>query len=523
MAAVVVGALLAANAGALAPRPVVWRRPPRAGLVRVRTLPGTRATVAEIATLGERGFDASYPSPIGAAPTSDMTFTPHDDFFVDDGALIESQVAVNVAAPDAKPATRFRRAGPRRSVAFGPGEARAAVVTCGGVCPGLNTVVREVALCLRAQYGVETVLGVMDGYAGFAALGAGGAVDLDRDFVDDIHTRGGTVLRSSRGGHDTATICDALEAAGITLVFLVGGDGTMKGGAKIDAEMARRGRRCAVAVVPKTIDNDIPVIDKSFGFSTAVEAAVPHVRAAHTEAEACPNGVGVVKVMGRHSGFIAMHATLAAGCVDLCLVPESAFDLRAVLDHVERVLRRNGHALVVVAEGAGQAQMGAERVVDASGNAINAEVGAWLKARITDHFASAAFRDDPALGPHPAKCFLVDPTYTIRAVPANAGDQVYCSSLAHAAVHGAMAGYTRFLVGDVNTRLAMLPLDLVVNRRNIVAIRERMWTRLLFSTAQPPFEAAASDAAYEEACDAEALYASETAAGGCTVVFADDY
>ncbi|KAH8093329.1 6-phosphofructokinase [Aureococcus anophagefferens] len=255
--------------------------------------------------------------------------------------------------------------------------------------------------------------------------------------------------------------------------------------------MARRGLKCAVAVVPKTIDNDVPVIDKSFGFATAAEAAVPHIVAAATEAAACPNGVGVVKLMGRHSGFIAMHATLASGDVDLCLIPESEFDVPSILDHVERKLRKHQHALVVVAEGAGQTQMGAEGRVDASGNTLNEDVGPWLKKTITDHFASPAYDGDADFGVHRAKVFFVDPTYTIRACAANAQDQVYCSSLAHAAVHGAMAGYTRFLVGNVNTRLALLPLDLVVNRRNIVSIRDRMWTRLLFSTPQPPFEAAA--------------------------------
>ena len=286
--------------------------------------------------------------------------------------------------------------------------------------------------------------------------------------------------------------------------------------------MARRGLKCAVAVVPKTIDNDVPVIDKSFGFATAVEAAVPHIVAAATEAAACPNGVGVVKLMGRHSGFIAMHATLASGDVDLCLIPESEFDVPSILDHVERKLRKHQHALVVVAEGAGQTQMGAEGRVDASGNTLNEDVGPWLKKTITDHFASPAYDGDADFGVHRAKVFFVDPTYTIRACAANAQDQVYCSSLAHAAVHGAMAGYTRFLVGNVNTRLALLPLDLVVNRRNIVSIRDRMWTRLLFSTSQPPFEAATGHEGEEE-CDPYQLYRAETASGGCTVVLPDDY
>lgn len=202
-------------------------------------------------------------------------------------------------------------------------------------------------------------------------------------------------------------------------------------------------------------------------------------------------------------------------------MPESQFDVDVCLAHLETTLRKNNHALVVVAEGAGQVQMGAATERDASGNVLNADVGQWLKDTITRHFAQPKYDDDPHFHGRKAKCFLVDPTYTIRAVPANAHDQVYCSSLAHAAVHGAMAGYTRFLVGNINTRIAMLPLDLVVNRRNIVSIRDRMWTRLLFSTSQPPFETAAQ--LYEEECDADHLYRAETASGGCTVVFDTDF
>ena len=284
--------------------------------------------------------------------------------------------------------------------------------------------------------------------------------------------------------------------------------------------MSRRDKKCVVCCVPKTIDNDVPLIDNSFGFTSAVEAAIPMIEAANTEAEACPNGIGIVKLMGRHSGFIALHATLASGDVDLCLVPESSFEIEGIMDHLEAKLRENNHALVVVAEGAGQAQMGASIKFDASGNALNEDVGLWLKSMITNHFAADRYDNDQDFAGKKAKCFLVDPTYAIRAVPANAYDQVYCSSLAHAAVHGAMAGYTRFLVGNINTRLAMLPLDLVVNRRNIVAIRDRMWTRLLFSTGQPPFDAVVTS---DDECDAEGLYRSETATGGCTVSFGDEY
>ena len=490
-------ALVAARAAALAP-------------------PNLR--VAEVPKLADRLDDLpSVPSPIGH--TDAIHFVPSGDIFVDDDALIASSVTATRSRMISEDATFFHRAGPRRDVVFEPGEARACIVTCGGVCPGLNTVVRELYLCLAKLYGVSTVYGVQNGYSGFQDW-ARDAVQMSPEFVYEIQRKGGTVLRSSRGGHDTVKICDALDENGVNMLFVIGGDGTMKGACKIDAEMKLRGRKCVVCCVPKTIDNDVPLIDTSFGFSSAVDAAIPMILTANTEAEACPNGIGIVKLMGRHSGFIALHATLASGDVDLCLVPESSFQVKEIMDHLEQKLRQNDHALVVVAEGAGQAQMGAEPKFDASGNALNEDVGLWLKSVITNHFAHERYDSDPDFAGKKAKCFLVDPTYAIRAVPANAYDQVYCSSLAHAACHGAMAGYTRFLVGNINTRLAMLPLDLVVNRRNIVGIRDRMWTRLLFSTGQPPFEASLN---VEEECDAELLYRGETATGGCTVSFGDEY
>uniref|UniRef100_A0A7S2E325 Phosphofructokinase domain-containing protein n=1 Tax=Octactis speculum TaxID=3111310 RepID=A0A7S2E325_9STRA len=245
-----------------------------------------------------------HDTPLGNAPDSMMKTRPDPSFFVNEDDLIAAQVAHT--AQEARSPQAFHRAGARAKVAFEVGEAKAAIATCGGLCPGLNTVVRELYLCLSRQYGVKTVLGIRDGYAGFGRIDK--AIELTEEYVADIQKQGGTVLRSSRGGHDTMVICDALEAQGINMLFLVGGDGTMKGAVKIEDEMRRRGKKCVVGVVPKTIDNDVPVIDMSFGFNTAVQEAASHINAAYTEAAGCPNGIGVVRLMGRHSGFIAMTA-----------------------------------------------------------------------------------------------------------------------------------------------------------------------------------------------------------------------
>jgi 6-phosphofructokinase 1 len=349
--------------------------------------------------------------------------------------------------------THFRRAGPRKRVYFEPDEVRAAIVTCGGLCPGLNTVVRELVCGLHDMYGVTSIYGIEGGYKGFYARNT---VELTPRSVNDIHKRGGTVLGTSRGGHDTAKIVNSIQDRGINQVYIIGGDGTQKGAASVHEEVQRRGLKCAVVGVPKTIDNDIAVIDRSFGFDSAVEEARRAIDAAHVEAESAENGIGVVKLMGRNSGFIAMHATLASRDVDCCLIPESPFYLDGkggLLEFAEKRLRDNGHMVIVVAEGAGQ-DLVAESTRfadthDASGNKALLDVGLWLSQKIKDHF-----KKKPSF---PITLKYIDPAYMIRAVPSNASDNVYCTLLAHSALHGAMAGYTGFTVGPVNGRQAYIP------------------------------------------------------------------
>ncbi|PKI75970.1 hypothetical protein CRG98_003628 [Punica granatum] len=307
------------------------------------------------------------------------------------------------------------------------------------------------------MYGVSSVLGIEGGYRGFYARNT---IPLTPKVVNDIHKRGGTILGTSRGGHITSKIVDSIEDRGINQVYIIGGDGTQKGAAVIFEEIRKRGLKVAVVGIPKTIDNDIPVIDKSFGFDTAVEEAQRSINAAHVESESIENGIGVVKLMGRHSGFIAMYATLASRDVDCCLIPESPFYLEGpggLFEYIEKRLKENGHMVIVIAEGAGQELlskiMRKMDEADASGNKLLQDVGLWISHRIK-----------------------VDPTYMIRAIPSNASDNVYCTLLAHSAIHGAMAGYTGFTVGPR-----------ITERQNKVVITDRMWARLLSSTNQPSF------------------------------------
>ncbi|KAK7251495.1 hypothetical protein RIF29_34757 [Crotalaria pallida] len=385
-----------------------------------------------------------------------------------------------IAHKDSPRGVHFRRAGPRQRVYFESDEVLAAIVTCGGLCPGLNTVIRELVCGLNNMYGVKTVLGINGGYKGFYAQNT---ITLTPKNVNDIHKRGGTILGSSRGGHDTTKIVDSIQDRGINQVYIIGGDGTQRGAAKIFEEIRKRCLKVAVVGIPKTIDNDIPVIDKSFGFDTAVEEAQRAINAAHVEAESIENGIGVVKLMGRYSGFIAMFATLASRDVDCCLIPESPFYLEGpggLYEFVEKRLKENGHVVLVIAEGAGQELFsGSLQTMDASGNKLLQDVGLWISQKLKDYFAKQTTLH--------INLKYIDPTYMIRAVPSNASDNVYCTLLAQSAVHGAMAGYTGYTSGLVNGRQTYIPFYRIGEGPNKVVITDRMWARLLSSTNQPSF------------------------------------
>ncbi|CAN6914934.1 unnamed protein product [Brassica oleracea] len=400
-------------------------------------------------------------------------------YFVDADDTVPQKIVVHKDGPRG---IHFRRAGPRQKVYFESDEVHACIVTCGGLCPGLNTVIREIVSSLSYMYGVKRILGIDGGYRGFYARNT---VSLDSKVVNDIHKRGGTILGTSRGGHDTTKIVDSIQDRGINQVYIIGGDGTQRGASVIFEEVRRRGLKVAVVGIPKTIDNDIPVIDKSFGFDTAVEEAQRAINAAHVEAESIENGIGVVKLMGRFSGFIAMYATLASRDVDCCLIPESPFYLEGeggLFEYIEKRLKESGHMVLVIAEGAGQdlmsKSMESVTLKDASGNKLLNDVGLWLSQSIKDHFNQKKMV---------MNLKYIDPTYMIRAVPSNASDNVYCTLLAQSAVHGAMAGYTGYVSGLVNGRQTYIPFYRITEKQNHVVITDRMWARLLSSTNQPSF------------------------------------
>ena len=365
--------------------------------------------------------------------------------------------------------------GPRKHLYFDPARTRAAIVTCGGLCPGLNNVIRGLVLEMADSYGITDVLGFRDGFRGLVGA-SGDPVKLTRDFVADIHNRGGTILGTSRGNQDPDVMVATLVRLGVSVLFVIGGDGSLRGAKGIADAAARLGVELSVIGVPKTIDNDIPYLDQSFGFQTAFTRATDSIKAALTEASSTPGGIGLVKVMGRHSGFIACYASLASHDVDFVLIPEVPFSLDTFLGLLRKRVHRQGHAVIVVAEGAGQDLFTYDGAVDASGNARLADIGTLLRERITADFAAAG--EELTLR-------YVDPGYAIRSVAANGWDAVYCLRLAQTAVHAAMAGRTAMVVGRWHGRFVHIPIPVATGSRNQVDPNGDLWMSVLEATGQP--------------------------------------
>ena len=378
----------------------------------------------------------------------------------------------------------YMRAGPRKLLHFDPNTVSAAIVTCGGLCPGLNNVIREITNTLHQIYGIGgTVYGIQGGFRGFHDTSVHlQPIILTPTLVENIHHEGGTVLGSSRGGFDLEKILDFLHHKKINQLYVIGGDGTHRGAFAIHEGCMKRGYNISVAGIPKTIDNDVDYIDHSFGFGSAVEAATLSIRSAKTEAVCnLPNGIGIVKLMGRSAGFIAAHATMASGDVDLCLVPEVPLVLEGehgCLPHLLRRVQEQGYAVVVVAEGAGEEVLGTSAETDASGNKILPKIGEFMKDAITKYFEQQTGE--------PATVKYIDPSYTVRSVAANASDSLYCMQLAQNAVHGAMSGITGFTVGLCNNRMVWLPIpEVVATSPRSMNPNGRTWERVLALTRQP--------------------------------------
>jgi 6-phosphofructokinase 1 len=414
-----------------------------------------------VTVLGE----AHFPSPIRRT--------------VSDSLLVPEKIVRDGLAPPT-PELLFELAGPRAKLFFDPAHTRAGIVTCGGLCPGLNDVIRSLYLELYHGYGVTEVLGFRGGYQGLDPARGAEPIVLTTEVVDDIHTTGGTILGTSRGPVDIERAVDNLVRREVSILFTIGGDGTQRGGNALFQEARRRNHPLAVVGIPKTVDNDVAFVTRSFGYLTAVEEAARVLDRAHTEARSVNNGIALVKLMGRQSGFIAAGATVACQDVNFALVPEVPFALDGAggfLAALTRRIARRGHALVVVAEGAGQDLVSREHTQrDASGNVKLADIGLYLRERIERWFQAERI---------PMVMRYIDPSYLIRSSPANGADSILCDLFARHAVHAAMAGKTGVVIGYLHDTFIHVPIELLTSRTKTMDPDGFAWRAVLATTGQP--------------------------------------
>ena len=427
----------------------------------------------DILSLGE----AKIQSPISRSRVENATVS-----FVSDTDKVVIDVhpeRIRQFVLEGKTLPAFEMAGPRERIYFDPSKLRAALVTCGGLCPGLNDIIRAIVLELYFGYGVRNIFGIRYGLQGFIPEYGYDVVNLDPKSVSGIHERGGSILGSSRGPQPIEEIVDSLERMNIGILFMIGGDGTLKAASSISDVIDERKLKISVISVPKTIDNDIFLVSKSFGFDTAVDVATLAIKAAHNEAEGYPNGIGLIKLMGRYSGFIASTVVLSQQDVNYVLIPEVDFDLdgpKGLLTSLERRLETRRHAVIVVAEGAGQKFFeGQHDEKDPSGNVRLKDIGLFLKETIMKHFR--ALNIDISLK-------YIDPSYIIRSLPANANDRAFCSVLGRDAVHAGMAGKTRLLIGHWNNQFVHIPMSASVGKRKQVDPEGKLWRSVLEATGQ---------------------------------------
>jgi len=383
------------------------------------------------------------------------------------------EVILNVVNEEIK--CRVELAGPRKMIFFEPSATKVAIITCGGLCPGINDVIRAIVMALYYRYGVKEIVGYKYGYEGLNPT-ISQSVMLTPEFVKNIHTLGGTILGTSRGPQDVKMMVKFLQDNKINILFTIGGDGTLKGALQMVEEIKQQGLQICVVGVPKTIDNDLLFMEKTFGFDTAVAMAQISIRSAHTEAVSARNGIGVVKLMGRDSGFIALYASVASSDVNLLLIPEVPFSWEKICEYVDWRLQNRGHCLIVVAEGAGQQLCEQETTFDKSGNKVLADIGNSVKHELNRYFSKKGVD-------HTIK--YIDPSYTIRSAPAEPIDRIYCIELAHMAVHAAMTGRTGIVPGLVHGNYVHLPIKKVVEKRKCVNPKEMFYQIFLDNSGMP--------------------------------------
>lgn len=407
------------------------------------------------------------------APTlGEARFNSRQSSTVSDDVSIPERIEVG-----ADPGVHFELAGPRAKLFFDAKKTRAGIVTCGGLCPGLNNVIRSLFLELYYGYGVEEVIGFRGGYAGLDPKCELDPVKITPRFIDGIHQQGGTILSSSRGPVDIGRAVENLIAREVNILFTVGGDGTQRGANDLFQEARKRGHALSVVGVPKTIDNDVGFVSRTFGFFSAVEEAKRVLDCAHTEARSVPGGIGLVKLMGRHAGFITAGAVVASQDVNFALIPEVPFKLESFLAALKQRMIAKSHAVIAVAEGAGQDLLRADAGErDASGNVKLKDIGPFLREKIETFFKAENI---------PVAIRYFDPSYQVRSRPANSEDALLCDLFARHAVHAAMAGKTGVVIGFLHERFIHVPIELLAKHTKRLDPASGWWRSVLATTGQP--------------------------------------
>ena len=396
--------------------------------------------------------------------------------WVDESQRVPATILRTVDAPS-EDSLLFELAGAREHLFFNPSETRAGIVTCGGLCPGLNDVVRSLFLEMHHGYGINEVLGFRWGYQGLDPEHGAEPLVLTHEMVDRIHLQAGTILGTSRGPVDKVRAVENLIRRRVNILFTIGGDGTQRGAREFFEEAKRQGHALSVVGIPKTIDNDIPFVARSFGFLTAVEEATKVLQRAHTEARSVQNGIALVKLMGRHAGFLTAEATVASQEVNFTLIPEVPFRLEGFLKALEQRIVKRGHAVIAVAEGAGQELLGnTGKERDPSGNVRLRDIGLFLREKIEEWFKARNI---------PFVMRYFDPSYIVRSSPANAEDAVLCDAFARHAAHAAMAGKTGVVIGYLHDLFIHVPIELLATQPKRLDHNSPIWSAVLSATGQP--------------------------------------
>jgi 6-phosphofructokinase 1 len=411
-----------------------------------------------------------------------------------DGELLRAFRERNVEVP------AFLAAGPRAELRHNPQKIRAAIVTTGGLAPGMHSVIHSIVKRHCEIYSIDKtngeIFGVYDSFKGLSNNLADNLVALEPSVTEEWLDHGGSMLGMVRyygeGGPDrdgalasmVQKISANLQNNDIDILYIIGGDGSLK----VAHQLALANPTRSIVGIPKTMDNDILWVERSFGFDTAVEQAADIVNTMHTEAMSTRR-ICLIELFGAESGFVAANATLASGHVDLVLIPEVFLSLKAdeirsylqdAVDHIQETVQgapsHSPHAVIVVAEGVGTVLEEKQVSIDgtgATGEPFVNQLRRHLESRIRDAHGDML------------SVFINQPRHHIRAVAANAHDRIFCERLGALSVDNALAGYTDFMVSEWLTEFVLVPLSLMGDWKKGVDLRSMFWKQVISSTGQP--------------------------------------